>query len=85
MKHELKIWPVFFERIADGTKTFEVRKNDRHFQCGDEVYLKEYIPDTKDPSVGRYTTKYLHFKIGFVYPIDSENVVFSLLPIGKKK
>ena len=38
MNHELKCWPDFYERLADGTKTFECRRNDRGFQKGD--YLK---------------------------------------------
>lgn len=44
MKHELKIWPQYFSRVIDGSKTFEVRKNDRGFQPGDEVVLREYDP-----------------------------------------
>lgn len=42
MKHDLKIWPQYFSRAADGCKTFEVRKNDRGFQMGDEVVLHEW-------------------------------------------
>lgn len=42
MIHELKIYPQYFEKVLDGTKTFEVRKNDRDFQVGDTVVLKEF-------------------------------------------
>ena len=42
MIHELKIYPKYFEKVLDGTKTFEVRKNDRGFQVGDTVILKEF-------------------------------------------
>lgn len=99
MKHELKTWPQYFCRVADGTKTFEVRKNDRGFQPGDEVILKEWDPGVKgewvnnDPvgpesyheTVIGYTTAHtLHFKIGYVYPLDAEKVVFSLLPLELK-
>lgn len=42
MKHELKIWPQYYCRVADGSKTFEVRKNDRGFQPGDTVVLREW-------------------------------------------
>ena len=42
--HELKIWPSFFEAVANGTKTFECRKNDRDFALGDTLILKEYDP-----------------------------------------
>lgn len=45
MRHELKIWPQYYQAVANGSKTFEVRKNDRAFQKGDEVVLREYDPD----------------------------------------
>ena len=44
MQHELKIWPKFFARVVDGSKPFEVRRNDRDFQTGDFVLLREYDP-----------------------------------------
>lgn len=47
MIHELKTWPEYFARIQSGEKTFEVRKNDRDFQTGDTLLLKEYEPDTE--------------------------------------
>jgi hypothetical protein len=78
MIHELKIWPTFYSRVKSGVKTFEVRKNDRGFQSGDTVILKEF-----DPSVGMsgaYTeSEPLEFTVGFLLPIDDERVVFSLL------
>lgn len=43
-RHELKTWPVFFESIRNGDKTFEVRKNDRSFQRGDVLWLREWHP-----------------------------------------
>lgn len=43
-RHSLKTWPEFFEKIADGTKTFELRKDDRGFEVGDELILVEYSP-----------------------------------------
>ena len=42
--HELKIWPEFFSKILDGSKTFELRYNDRRFKVDDEVMLQEYEP-----------------------------------------
>lgn len=92
MKHDLKIWPQFFCRVADGSKTFEVRKNDRGFQPGDIVILREWDPTEvirmsapdrfgsdhwKAPA--GYTGNKITFKVGYVLPIDAERVVFSLL------
>lgn len=42
MEHELKIYPIYFEDIVSRRKTFEVRKNDRKFQIGDVLVLKEW-------------------------------------------
>ncbi|HFK6404225.1 ASCH/PUA domain-containing protein [Listeria seeligeri] len=39
--HELKILSEYFWDIIEGRKTFEIRKNDRDFQVGDYLILKE--------------------------------------------
>ena len=98
MKHELKIWPQYYSRVADGSKTFEVRDNDRGFQPNDIVILREYNPNIKktyydtplnngfyDEVIGFTDSKPLEFKIGYVLPIDDKRVVFSLLKLGEKE
>lgn len=40
--HELKTWPVYYEAIQNGSKTFEYRKDDRPFVVGDQLVLKEW-------------------------------------------
>lgn len=42
--HDLKTWPRFFADVAAGIKTFELRRNDRAFQRGDTLLLREYDP-----------------------------------------
>lgn len=42
MEHELKIYPKYFKDVISGQKTFEVRKNDRKFNVGDILVLKEW-------------------------------------------
>jgi hypothetical protein len=44
MTHDLKTVQPYFERAKSGEKPFEFRKNDRDFQTGDFVYLREYDP-----------------------------------------
>lgn len=46
--HELKCWPEYFRPIADGRKSFDLRKADRDFKVGDNVRLMEWEP--KDDS-----------------------------------
>lgn len=42
INHELKILPEYFEKVAIGIKTFEIRKNDRDFKVGDTIFLREF-------------------------------------------
>jgi len=59
--HELKTWSSFYAPLARGTKKFELRKNDRDFQIGDMVQLKEY-----DPNVDYYTGRYIIARINYI-------------------
>lgn len=42
VEHELKCDTKYFVRVQTGQKTFEIRKNDRNFQVGDYLILREY-------------------------------------------
>jgi hypothetical protein len=45
--HTVKSWPRFFDPILLGTRTHELRRNDRAYAVGDLVELREYDPETK--------------------------------------
>ncbi len=58
--HDLKCWPEYFEKIADGSKTFDLRQEtlDRLprnranvFDTGDVLVFREFRP--KDAYTGR--------------------------------
>lgn len=40
--HTLKIQPKYFKAVMLGLKNFELRKDDRNYQVGELVILKEY-------------------------------------------
>lgn len=42
--HEVKCWAEFFDGLRDGSKTFEVRRNDRDYQPGDTLHVREWVP-----------------------------------------
>jgi transcriptional regulator with XRE-family HTH domain len=74
MRHELKCWPDYYVRLADGSKTFEVRRNDR-FQLGDELVLYLFDPkgrthECSDPDCSQNwrgdRVPRLTFRVGFV-------------------
>ena len=43
-KHELKAWPVYFEPIMEGCKCCDLRFDDRGYQVGDVLLLREWDP-----------------------------------------
>ena len=59
MIHDLKILPIYFEAVALGIKTFEVRKDDRPYQVGDTLLLCEY-------GNGEFTGKKLKAKVTYI-------------------
>lgn len=94
--HTLKTHPAYFRAVRDGTKTFEVRKDDRAFQCGDTVILTFADPDSPSaawappaPPLGHErgsdNRSDITRKIGFVlrggqFGLEPGYVAFSLLP-----
>lgn len=40
--HKIKCWPAHFKQIANGTKRFEIRKNDRNYKAGDTLVICEW-------------------------------------------
>lgn len=87
LKHELKIWPQYYSRVVAGELTYQVRNNDREFQFGDTVVLKEWDPtpvnSTTNVAKGYVKdSEPLEFRVGYVQILRSDEVVFSLLPIN---
>jgi len=75
--HELKIHENYYNLVAAGLKTFEIRKNDRDYKPMDTVEL--YVP------FGLNMPR-LIAKIGYVtnFQQKEDYVAFSLLDVRKK-
>ncbi len=77
MIHSVKCKYKHFGSLKDGTKTFEVRKNDRRYEVGDFLAVNEFVPDESfDPyssdaglrhtDGGYYTGEGLLYKITYI-------------------
>jgi hypothetical protein len=64
--HELKSWPEFFAPVASQEKTFELRRNDRDYQVGDVLVLREWKPDVLHEDEGEYTGRSCRRRISYV-------------------
>lgn len=72
--HELKTWPDYFEAVWAGDKTFEIRYDDRGYQRGDVVVLREWdrsglcscLGRAHDATCGRYTGRQVRAEIGHI-------------------
>lgn len=42
--HRIKVWPVYYEAIESGEKTFDLRVADRDYRIGDYVQLHAFDP-----------------------------------------
>ena len=62
--HELKILPEYYNAIARGEKTFEVRFNDRGYKVHDILRLREH-------SNGTYSGRWLDAEV--TYLLDDTN------------
>ena len=69
IEHDLKCWPEPFELIRSGFKPWEFRRNDRDYQEGDTLMLREWCPKTQS-YLGRAVTRrvILVFRGGFEIP-----------------
>lgn len=72
MRHSLKTWSSYFEDVANGSKPFEVRKNDRNYAVGDVLVLQEWDPwggeNLGVDYEGAYTGATVNVEITYVLP-----------------
>jgi len=81
MIHELKILPQYFRHVVDMTKPFEVRReDDRTFQVGDELLLKEFVTKGyyEETDEEHYTGEICHRVITYKLKLADDLVVLGL-------
>lgn len=82
--HELKVWPAYYEAIERGEKRFEARKDDRGFQVGDVLFLREWDPDRNDGTrYGVFTGRGLRRTVTYIlrgpgFGVEAGFVVMSI-------
>jgi hypothetical protein len=64
MIHDLKCWPEHFQAVKSGIKPFELRKDDRDYDVGDILHLREF-----DPSTEQFTGEELEKTVTYILPL----------------
>lgn len=85
--HRLKIKPVYFDRLEDGSKTHEVRRNDRDYQAGDLVTVGK-CPDGSICLGDCSRSRTITLQITHILPGDMDNGVlpgYSVLSLDKPR
>lgn len=95
MKHELKTDPDPFQAVWDRKKKFEIRYNDRDFQVGDTLLLKEtefsgqQMKGNPDTFPLRWTARKIEVVVeyimhGPVYGLDFNWCIMSVMEVSRK-
>jgi len=80
LTHELKILPEYFRAVCGGVKKAELRKNDRDYQVGDSIRLKEWA--RSEDGFGAYTGRSCIVEIHHIADVSEYAPGFVLLSIG---
>lgn len=68
--HELKIDAKAFDASTRGDKLFEIRFNDRNFEVGDELWLRETLHTEDEMKINEmpliYTGRELTVKVNYI-------------------
>lgn len=89
--HELKILPQYFEDVKCGHKTFELRKDDREFQTGDILMLKEFnqnkkyktINETETNFSGKKVLRQIKYILKDIEGLNKNYAILGIKPIDK--
>jgi hypothetical protein len=82
--HLVKSWPEFFEPICQGIRTHDLRRNDREYNIGDILILREF-ESTSERYTGRECEVEITSMTSFAQPCavsgEALNADFCILSI----
>lgn len=89
--HELKTDPDMFDAVTDGEKTFEIRRDDRGYEVGDELILRRTKHTGLDMSKGApleyeggfWTVAVTHVLRGPAYGLAEGWCIMSIGPLPR--
>ena len=88
--HELKSWPEFYGPIVDGSKTAELRINDRNYAVGDVLVLCEWEPNNEVYTGRRCRRRVSHIlygcgSVGVIAPLRGLSTKYVMLSLQEIK
>jgi hypothetical protein len=82
--HELKSWPGQFQAMWTGLKRAEYRRDDRSYQIGDLLELREWDPTRRQYTGFRLTARVTHLVRGPELEVPAGFVVLSIEVLGAR-
>ena len=76
--HELTSWPSQFQAMWTGLKRAEFRRDDRGYQIGDLLQLREWDPERSQYTGFRLTARVTHLVRGPEFEVPRGFVVLSI-------
>lgn len=81
MIHELKTLSKYYIECVKGTKTFELRKDDRNFNTNDILILKEWEADEYTGKLSKFTVTYV-LKDAKQFGLQNGFVILGIKPVN---
>jgi len=82
--HELKSWPSQFQAMWTGLKRAEFRRDDRGYQVGDQLELREWDPTRQEYTGFHLTARVTHLLRGPELEVPAGFVVLSIEVLGAR-
>jgi hypothetical protein len=82
--HELKSWPGQFQAMWTGLKRTEFRRDERGYQLGDQLELREWDPTRQEYTGFRLTARVTHLVRGPELEVPAGFVVLSIEVLGAR-